>query len=392
MATERKTRQAAYGACCFLLLVLGGYPASAQQQHAAGFSPPLTAWGAPDLQGMWSNASVTDLEREPPTERLVLTAEEAVSMEQSDFFANAALNEQQPVVSPFDQRRLDGEDLRSGGNYNAFWVDQGARVGRVRDELRSSWIIFPEDGRIPYRVRPTMPPGGEGEGRSSSRTVAPEGFSLSRSPRNPQRLTLAGPHSADPLLAGRPESYDNPETRPLSERCLIGFGSAGGPVMVNVIYNNRYQIVQTPDHAMILVEMVHDARIIPVFPSAAEARAAHRPRAVAPWLGDSVGWYEGNALVVETINPNPAQAGFLSAHGVLTERFSRWNSSQITYEFMVEDASLYTQTWRGEMALNATQPWYEYACHEGNYALSGVLSGARARERAEITRPDGRKE
>ena len=357
-------------------------PAPAHALHAPDYAPPRTAWGAPDLQGVWSNASVTDMEREEGFDRLVLTPEEAARMESADYFTTSSREEQRPVISPFDQRRLDGADLKSGGNYNAFWVDQGAKVASVRGSLRSSWIVEPANGRIPYRSPPAPAPGGEGEGGSSSRAVPLSGFVLSRSPTNGQRLTLAGPALPDAGHAGLPESFDNPETRPPSERCLIGFGSAGGPVMNNVIYNNRYQIVQTPAHAMILVEMVHDARIIPLFRSAAEARASHRPRAIAPWLGDSVGWYEGDVLVVETRNANPAQRGFISQTGVVTERFSRWSETQITYEFRVEDAALYTQPWAGEMALNRTQPWFEYACHEGNYALTGILSGARARERA----------
>lgn len=368
-----------------LAFALAG-PALAQT-HAPGFEPPRTAWGTPDLQGVWSNASVTDLEREPGFDHLVLTPEEARRMEAADYFANAANRETAPTISPFDQRRLDGADLVSGGNYNAFWVDQGSKVASVKGTLRSSWIVEPSDGRIPYRSRPAPPPGGEGEGGSSSRAVPADGFILSRSPRNGQRLTVAGPFEADAQLGGQPDSYDNPETRPPSERCLIGFDGAGGPVMNNVIYNNRYQIVQTPSHAMIMVEMVHDARIVPIFATAQQAKAGHKPRVISPWLGDSVGWYEGDALVVETVNPNPAQHGFLSGEGVLMERFSRWSADQLTYEFTVEDASRYTQAWRGEMSLNRTQPWFEYACHEGNYALPSILSGARLREQEGSGRP-----
>lgn len=356
------------------------------QDHAPGYASPKTPWGAPDLQGVWSNASVTDMERDPGVERLVLTAEEALRMETADYFTTSAREERNPVISPFDQRKLDGADLKSGGNYNAFWVDQGSKVASVKGTLRSSWVVEPADGRIPYLSPPVPPPGGEGEGGSSSRAVPLSGFVLTRSAKSGQFLTVAGPSTPDAVHGGRDDSYDNPETRPPSERCLIGFGSAGGPVMTNVIYNNRYQIVQTPTHAMILVEMVHDARIIPVFASASEAREKHRPDVMTPWLGDSVGWYEGNALVVETINANPVQHGLISAKGVVTERFSRWDDKQVTYEFTVEDASLYTQPWRGEMSLNHTQPWYEYACHEGNYALTGILSGARARERGEKAR------
>ena len=168
----------------------------------------------------------------------------------------------------------------------------------------------------------------------------------------------------------------------MGERCIIGFGNTGGPVMTNVLYNNTYQIVQSPTHAMILVEMVHDARIVPIFANAEAARANFRPNVIQQWLGDSVGWYEGNALVVETRNVHPQQRGYISKDGKLTERFSRWNDNQIVYEFTVEDPSQYTQAWKGEMAFNASrEPSYEYACHEGNHAMDGILRGAREKER-----------
>jgi hypothetical protein len=194
---------------------------------------------------------------------------------------------------------------------------------------------------------------------------------------------VQGPGAVDRNAGGGFGSYDNPETRPMGERCIIGFGNTGGPVMTNVLYNNTYQIVQSPTHAMILVEMVHDARIVPIFGTAVEARANFRPGVIQQWLGDSVGWYEGDALVVETRNVHPQQRGYLTKDGVLTERFSRWDDRQIVYEFTVDDPAQFTQTWKGEMAFNLSpEPSYEYACHEGNYAMEGILAGARAQERA----------
>ncbi len=353
-------------------------PAHAQT-HAPGYAPPKTPWGAPDIQGVWSNASVTDLQREPGFSSLVLTSEEAAHMESRDYYNNSTREEQKPS-NVFDERLLDGTDLISGGGYNSFWIDQGSKVANVKGTLRSSWIVDPADGLIPYKD-PARRGGGPGVGGSSSIALKAEDYIARRSAKDPKKLSIGGPVPPNPLRGGQIGSYDNPETRPPSERCLVGFGSAGGPVMSNVIYNNRYQIVQSPTHAMILVEMVHDARIVPVFASAAEARANHKPAIIKPWLGDSVGWYEGDTLVVETINANPVQRGFISAQGVVTERFSRWNANQVTYEFTVEDASLYSQSWKGEMSLNRTEPWFEYACHEGNYALHGILSGARKLER-----------
>ena len=145
--------------------------------------------------------------------------------------------------------------------------------------------------------------------------------------------------------------------------------------MNNVLYNNMYQIVQTDDYLVILVEMVHDARIIPI-------NGEHRPDPLKPWLGDSVAWWEGDTLVVETINLHPQQSAqnsaALSEQGKVIERFTRWSDEQIVYEFEVTDPVYYTETWRGEMSFNATDTkLYEYACHEGNYGLIGILAGAR---------------
>src|SRR5690348_14847094 len=168
-----------------------------------------------------------------------------------------------------------------------------------------------------------------------------------------------------------------PETRPLAERCIISYSRSAGPVMQNSLYNNNYQIVQSPGAVIIDVEMNHDARIIPIVKSKADVK--HRPGAIRPWFGDSVGWYEGDTLVVETVNVNPKQnTAQISATGVLTERFTRWSASEILYEFSVDDPALYTQVWKGEQSLHASkEPLYEYACHEGNYALTGILAGAR---------------
>jgi hypothetical protein len=179
--------------------------------------------------------------------------------------------------------------------------------------------------------------------------------------------------------------FQGPEALPLPERCLIGFSGAGGPGMLNTIYNNNYQIVQAPQVIAINVEMVHDARVIPLFNDKATAQAAHRPAAVTFWLGDSVGWWEGDTLVVEVTNVNRQQgrAGpiYLSEQGKVTERFTRVAPAQILYEFQVEDPVYYTQPWRVEMSLNARkESIYEYACHEGNYAMEGILRGARNQE------------
>jgi len=338
------------------------------QSSAPGYAPPKTSWGAPDLQGFWSNASITDLQRAPDYPNLVMTEEEVARMEGADYYNNRTREDAKPN-RPEDVKLLDGTDLLSGGGYNAFWVDQGSHVARVKGTPRSSWITEPANGRIPRKgvaqeVRPAAP------------AARPTGAASATG-------TVQGPGAVDRNAGGGFGSYDNPETRPMGERCIIGFGNTGGPVMTNVLYNNVYQIVQSPTHAMILVEMVHDARIVPIFASAENARANFRPSVIKNWLGDSVGWYEGDTLVVETRNVHPQQRGYISKDGVLTERFTRWNDQQITYEFTVDDPAQYTTAWKGEMAFNASpEPSHEYACHEGNYAMEGILAGARAQERA----------
>jgi len=207
----------------------------------------------------------------------------------------------------------------------------------VGNEIRTSWIIEPENGQIPYI---------EG-GRKLQ--------------RNPPGIPSVG-------------SFDGPETRPLAERCLLSFSNAGGPVMQNGLYNNNLQIVQNEDYVMILVEMVHDVRIIRI-------EQEHRSDGIRPWLGDSVGWYEGETLVVETVSPNPLQRAFITEKGKVTERVTRWSEDQLLYEFSVEDSTLYTQVWKGEMGLNrSTEPLCEYACHEGNHSFPGILAGARRQE------------
>jgi hypothetical protein len=177
-------------------------------------------------------------------------------------------------------------------------------------------------------------------------------------------------------------NFDGPEVRSLGERCIVGYGSSGGPPMLNVLYNNNYQIVQSPGYVVIVVEMNHDARII-------RLGGEHLPQSVRPWMGDSVGRWEGDTLVVETTNLNPHQGFtadirhrlYVPPDAKVTERFTRVASDEILYEFKVEDAKAYTQAWRGEIPMRATKgPMYEYACHEGNYSLRNILSGARARE------------
>jgi hypothetical protein len=311
-------------------------PAFAQSMPMA--NPPRTSDGRPDLQGFWSNQSVTTLQRPANIPKLVLTPQEAAEFEKK-FSWNVNEASQRGLVDVNKPPPSGaGSDFATTG-YNAFWLDHGRRYATVKGEIRSSWLTDPPNGRLP-----------------------------------------AKPNAARTQNAGGYGTFDGPETRPLAERCIISFSRSAGPVMQNSLYNNTYQIVQAPGHVMINVEMNHDARIIPIAKDRASAK--HMTGAIQPWFGDSVGWYEGDTLVVETTNVNPRQRAQMSPTGVLTERFTRWSDTDVLYEFSVDDPEFYTATWKGEMALHRSkEPLYEYACHEGNYALPGILAGARQDDR-----------
>ena len=175
------------------------------------------------------------------------------------------------------------------------------------------------------------------------------------------------------------DNYDGPEVRPLGERCLATTGRTGPPMM-NGLYNNNYQIVQTGNHVLLLSEMVSHARIV-------KLNGQHSPDAVKLQFGDAIGWWEDDTLVVETKNFHPmhlnyAHPAFLSENSTVTERLTRWSDEEILYEFSVEDPELYTQVWRGEARFIKTkEPIFEYACHEGNLSMPGILNGARVQER-----------
>jgi hypothetical protein len=312
------------------VLALCALPAHSQD------APPRTSWGAPDLQGYWSNKSLTALERPEGTSQLVVSAEEAERLRRGNVLVRAKQGDaRQSVLSEEASERLlaDGNTSRA---HNQFWNDAGSSYAQVKGEYRTSWITEPSDGHIPWSAA----------GRQASL---------------------------------RTRTFDGPEGRPQSERCLMSFTGSAGPIMNNGLYNNTYQIVQTPGSVMILTEMIHDVRIIPIVE---KDRARHGPAGIPKWGGDSAGWYESDTLVVETVNAHPVQRSYISPTGKLTERFSRWSDGQILYQFTIEDPSLYSRPWSGEMALNALkQPPFEYACHEGNYALPGILKGARQMER-----------
>jgi hypothetical protein len=289
------------------------------------YTPPRTADGQPDLQGIWNNSTVTPIER--PAE-----------LAGKAFFtpAEAAAYEKQMVArNDVDRRPAPGEgDVAPG--YNNAWWDRGTRVVKT---LRTSLIVDPPDGKIP----PFTP---DGERRAAA------------------------------LAAERREhGADGPENRSLGERCLV-WGTAGPPMLPGP-YNDNYQILQVPGAVIILVEMIHDVRVIPI------DHRPHLPSGVRQWMGDPRGHWEGDTLVVDSTNfTGKTRFRGASENLHLVERFTRTAPDTILYEFTVDDPATFTKPWTAGITMNQTRgPIYEYACHEGNYAMSGILSGARADER-----------
>jgi hypothetical protein len=379
------------------ILTIAANPALSQE---AAYAPPKTSWGVPDLQGVWTNASVTKLTRPAGVDRLVLTPAEAKALEDKDFNNARTAIEKKPTDQSTGAPEK-GKPLPSVGNYNAVWVDPGSKIATIKGELRSSWIVDPPNGRVPMsdagrRKLATWRPDATRDGTYKPEPVAAaKALPESEAPGRPAAKRVAATEpGAKPFVdlveaprsangGGAASAYLGPESRGTGERCVV-MGNAGGPVMLNGLYNNNFQVVQTPDHVMIDVEMIHDARVIPIVRNAAEARKHHGPAAIEKWLGNSVGWYEGDTLVVKSRNFNRQQAGqvFVSDTGTLTERFTRLGPDDILYAFEVEDPEVYTQVWKGEIAWRKIPgSIYEYACHEGNYGLFNILSGAREQER-----------
>ncbi|HVI32577.1 hypothetical protein [Phenylobacterium sp.] len=318
--------------------------AAAQDRPAApGYKAPRNAWGQPDLQGVWTNATITPLERPAEFSSLVIPDAQARAMEQANASQNAeGLKPTDPNAKVTDLPVDCGRGFRGTDcGYNSFWVDPGTRLIRIGGEARSSIIVDPPTGKLP--------------------ALTPEAR---------QRL-------AQRFGRNNPRAFDGPESRSLGERCILSFGTSAGPPMLPLLYNNTYQIVQNKDEIAILVEMVHDVRII-------RLNAKPLPSSVRQWMGDSIGRWEGDTLVVETTNMRPEQGLRGASGGTLkvVERFTRVSPTQILYRFTVEDPATYVAPFTGEVAMNATKgPIYEYACHEGNYALEGILAGARALEK-----------
>jgi hypothetical protein len=311
--------------------------------------------GHPDLQGTYDLATLTPLERAAGTS-LVLTSEEAAKLERQAAQLVAAGDA--PLKGDRSAPPLGGDgSVGAAGNvggYNRFWLDPGSHYTMLDGQRRASIVIDPPDGRVP----PLTP-----EARQRTARV-PRATSDQQIRENDPGLEPAG-------------SYDDPERRPLGERCLLGFASTSGPpVLPNYFYNNLHQIVQTRDSVMILTEMVHDARVI-------RMNAQHLPKTIRRWLGDSIGHWEGDTLVVDTTNFTDKTRFRGSTENLhVVERFSRVDAKTVRYQFTVEDPATWTRPWTGEYAWPATRDLiYEYACHEGNYALEDILRGARLKEK-----------
>jgi hypothetical protein len=308
-----------------------------------------------DLQGTYDLATLTPMER-PAGTPLVLTKEEASKREAAFARERAKGDERIAGDRTAPPKGGDGSPGAAGnvGGYNTGWLDPGSTFAVVDGEKRASMIINPPDGRIP----PLTP-------AAAKRLAGLRG-----------RPTSDAQESNDPGLDPTPGVYDDPERRPLGERCILGFGSTSGPPSLpNYFYNNLHQIVQTRDTIMILTEMVHDARIIRI-------NAEHLPRNIRLWMGDSVGRWEGDTLVVDTTNFTDKTRYRGSTENLhVIERFTRVDDKNLLYRFTIEDPATWTRSWTGEYTWPATDAHiYEYACHEGNYSLTDILKGARLRE------------
>jgi hypothetical protein len=333
-----------------LLAVLAAGPAFAQAHRPADAPKAAEAPKAlaRNFEGVWTNASVTQLERPATFSALVVPKDKA------DAVAKATTARRETANGRSDLGQGAFKDENATAGYNSFWIDSGDGLMRVRGEARSSFITSPADGKMPFRDR--------------SKSLA---------------LMI---RDGNEYRSGK-GAYTDPEDLPIRERCLISQSDAGGPVMLNAIYNNNYSFFLSPGYFVIYLEMNHDVRVAPIFASAETARASHKPASIRPWLGDTVAWWEGDTLVTETKNVHPEQEGRtltpVSPQGTVTERFTRIAKDELLYQFKVDDPVHYTQAWSGEYSFKpAKGQIYEYACHEGNYAMYGILKGARLAEQA----------
>ena len=317
---------------------------------------PRTASGHPDLSGMYDIATLTPLTRPSGLgDRLSLTDAEAKALAQATAARMAATNQASDPNRAAPPSGGDGSEGPAGnvGGYNTVWTDIGTGAFKIDGQYRTSIVVDPVNGRLP--------------------AMTPEARAKAAA-----RAKYNRPNRGDAFWITEgitPGPYDDPELRPTAERCLLAFGASAGPPALPVMYNNLKQIVQTKDHVMILNEMVHDARVV-------RLNSQHEPPEIRRWLGDSIGHWEGDTLVVDTTNFNDQPAlGSADRNLHVIERFTRVDAKTLRYKFTVEDPTVWTKPWTGEIVWPATGArMYEYACHEGNYSFTGILRGARRLE------------
>lgn len=320
--------------------------------------------GKPDFSGTYDRATLTPLTRPAAYgDKLYMTREEADAIAEEERRQLAIANSRSdgdreappeggaPPVGQGDEAR---ESLGAGnvGGYNAFWIDRGEEAFEIDGKFRTSIIYEPENGR-----QPAMTPKGMAK-------IA-DNFSSFIRPNDGTAWWLDG---------NAPGPFDNPEDLALAERCLLGFSA--GPPLLPGLYNNYTRVVQTDDHIMIMAEMVHDARVI-------RFADEHDPEDVKKWLGDAIARWDGDTLVIESTNYRE-DAGLYGADEnlKLTERLSFLDSGDILYNFTVEDPTIWRDAWSGEYVWRRSdKKVYEYACHEGNYAMTNILRGARLLEK-----------
>ena len=333
-----------------------------------------TPSGHPDLSGTYDAATLTPLERPVALgEKRFLTVDEAAALaaEEQTLLANAnqasdANREAPPEggakVVGLEHTETGGNEFGAGnvGGYNLFWVDRGSEAFAIDGQFPTSIIFDPPNGRMPPMTPTAMQ---EMMARFSSFLRENDG-------------------TAWWIDKDGPGPYDGPESLAISERCILGFTGAA-PTLPS-LYNNFKRIVQTEDHVMILIEMVHDARIV-------RMNSEHPGPEVKKWLGDSIGWWEGDTLVVDTTNFHPESSlrgGSEKMHVV--ERFTPQVGGDVLYSFTVTDPETWTKPWSGEYLWRASdERVYEYACHEGNYSMEGVLKGARLLEAEALSAKQG---
>ncbi len=316
----------------FIVVIAAVLTAAAPAAAQTGL---LTAWGDPDLQGIWDFRTITPLERpEELGDKAFLTAEEAARAEQEVVEQNQELLERAPErTEAADQvdRRADG----SPGFYNNFWLDRGTRT---IDTRRTSLVIDPPNGRLPE-----LSPAGK------ERTDA--------------RRAYREEHPADSWL-----------DRSAFDRCILGFNA--GPPITPGGYNQNMHVLQTPNHVVLVTEMVHTHRIAPL-----DGRPG-LDQDIRQWSGDSRAHWEGDTLVIETRNFNDERRWRGTTRNMtLVERLTRVDEDTLEYEYTVTDPETWSSPWTASIPMRmADQPMFEYACHEGNYSMDGILAGHRAEE------------